>query len=190
MPFSNPIKAREYAKIWARKRRKTHPISKEKQYEYWRNTYTKNTEKIKKRAKDFRSSHLEEVRNRERDYSKNNRHIRNKNNKLYCLRNPERVKIQKTKNQSARRARLAGCITNKTADIFYKFVRSKEKIKCYYCGIEMSGKEAHIDHVIAISKNGNHSSENLAASCANCNLRKNSKLPSEIYNEGQPLLNL
>ena len=89
-----------------------------------------------------------------------------------------------------RRAKIKGCVVNRNADAFYKFVRSKKRIRCYYCGGWVSGKEAHIDHVIALAKSGNHSSENLCASCERCNKRKCAKLPSEIPFIDQGLLNL
>jgi 5-methylcytosine-specific restriction endonuclease McrA len=89
-----------------------------------------------------------------------------------------------------RRAKRAGAKIDFNADAFYKFVRSKESIPCYYCGKRISGKLAHIDHVIALSKSGNHASDNLAASCPKCNLQKHAKLPSELHFTNQPLLNL
>jgi len=89
-----------------------------------------------------------------------------------------------------RRARLAKCKSDSTAETFYAFVRSKTEIPCYYCGEIISGKEAHIDHVIAITKQGNHASENLCASCQRCNQRKGNKLPSEIQFLAQKFLDL
>lgn len=89
-----------------------------------------------------------------------------------------------------RRARIAGLSIDKTADAFYRFVRSRKSIPCYYCGRSVSGKKAHIDHVIAVSKQGNHASDNLCASCPSCNQKKSARLPSEITFLPQPLLNL
>lgn len=89
-----------------------------------------------------------------------------------------------------RRALIAQCKVDDTAEAFYKFVRSKSRIHCYYCGRVINGKDAHIDHVIAVSKRGNHASDNLAASCQKCNLKKHDKLPSEVTFLNQPLLNL
>lgn len=110
--------------------------------------------------------------------------------------NPDKVKASKRKweqnnpatllaNNAKRRARIAGCATDTTAAAFYKFVRSQKSIPCYYCGRKVSGNKAHI-----VSRNGNHASENLCASCRKCNLIKNAKLPSETAFNGQPLLNL
>jgi 5-methylcytosine-specific restriction endonuclease McrA len=100
--------------------------------------------------------------------------------------NPGKVRAASNR----RRARLKNALTDDTATVFYTFVRSKDRIRCYYCGEWFSGKEVHVDHVIALSKDGNHASENLCASCPKCNLKKGSKLPSEIQFIDQKLLNL
>lgn len=89
-----------------------------------------------------------------------------------------------------RKARKQNCKTDSTAETFYAFVRSRKTIPCYYCGNPVSGKKAHIDHIMAISRSGNHSSENLCASCPTCNLSKGAKLLSEWKREGQQLLQL
>jgi 5-methylcytosine-specific restriction endonuclease McrA len=108
----------------------------------------------------------------------------------YYLANTEKCKASMRIHGRVRRAKRHNCKTDSTATIFYNFVRSKKSIPCYYCGKKISGQEAHIDHVIAIAKNGNHASDNLAASCPDCNLRKGKKLPSELTFAPQPLLNL
>lgn len=110
--------------------------------------------------------------------------------KSYYLKNHEKMKCMHVRASARRRALIAGSYQNGTAENFYKFVRGKKSIPCYYCGVSMAGTDAHIDHVIAVSKQGNHSSENLCASCPTCNLRKNNKAPSEIRFLPQPLLNL
>lgn len=48
---------------------------------------------------------------------------------------------------------------------------------CIYCG----DPSEHIDHVIPLSRGGDHSLDNLVASCAKCNLSKGAKLPTEWY---------
>lgn len=88
------------------------------------------------------------------------------------------------------RARIANSMTDDTAEQFYQFVRAKKRVPCYYCGRYISGKKAHIDHVIAVSKRGNHASQNLCASCPKCNLSKGAKLPSQTTFQSQPLLDL
>lgn len=104
----------------------------------------------------------------------------------YHRRHPEKANASRCR----RIARENECFQDGTADAFYKFVRSSKSISCYYCGKSIPGKAAHIDHVIAVSKKGNHAASNLCASCQDCNLRKHSKLPSQITFLNQPLLDL
>jgi len=89
-----------------------------------------------------------------------------------------------------RRARKAHATTNRSADVFIKWVRSRRSIPCYYCGNPVRGRDAHVDHVVALSKSGNHSVENLCASCPDCNLSKHNRSLLEWRPNAQPLLNL
>jgi 5-methylcytosine-specific restriction endonuclease McrA len=97
------------------------------------------------------------------------------NRKAYA-KNPEIFKMR----TSARRALIpqfgkeAGFVLG-----FVETVRAKKSIRCYYCGEKMSGKRAHIDHVFALSKGGNHASSNVCASCPTCNLSKQAKSLNE-----------
>lgn len=105
----------------------------------------------------------------------------------YRSRHPQQASISR----AARKARKLSVKTDSTATRFFNFVRSKHRIPCYYCGKVISGKAAHIDHVVAISKFGNHTSDNLCASCPSCNLSKCAKsLAVWIPPTKQPMLNL
>lgn len=93
--------------------------------------------------------------------------------------------------EAVRRARKQSASAQPAlAKKFYDYVRSREFIYCYYCNGKINGKDAHIDHVIALARGGNHVSENLAASCAPCNQSKNDKMPSEWDKHRQMFLNL
>lgn len=92
--------------------------------------------------------------------------------------------------RNAKRRLALEASANPTADTFYKYVRSLRTVNCYYCGESVRGKEAHVDHIVAIANGGNHCSSNLAASCPKCNLSKNAKPLTEWSCTSQPLLNL
>lgn len=47
---------------------------------------------------------------------------------------------------------------------------------CYWCGADLADG-FHIDHVIPISKGGDHTVHNLVPACPECNLSKGAKLP-------------
>jgi len=134
------------------------------------------------KQKLYQKNHLPKRRSR---YAKNPQ-ICLAHNRRWKLKNPAKVKAM----HCARRALKKKCKTDNTASKFITFVHSLKSVPCYYCGKVIAGKDAHVDHVIALSRLGNHASDNLAASCAECNLKKNDSLPSDITFQPQPLLNL
>jgi 5-methylcytosine-specific restriction endonuclease McrA len=86
----------------------------------------------------------------------------------YALENPETIRMAAAR----RRAKLAG---SRSYLIIKKDLRKLKSNSCFYCG----GQSAHIDHVIPISKGGQHSIGNLVAACAFCNISKNDRFIME-----------
>lgn len=90
-----------------------------------------------------------------------------------------------------RRALKRKAVINlKAIQRWMKVVRSKPSVRCYYCGSEGNGRDAHFDHVIALSKGGPHCVSNLCVACGSCNLRKSSKTLRTWIAVGQQLLEL
>ena len=58
--------------------------------------------------------------------------------------------------------------------------------RCIYC----NGKYEHLDHIIPISKGGSHTKNNLAPSCAKCNLSKHNKILWEQWNPPMNLISI
>lgn len=161
-------------------------------------TYINNVETNRKYALEYQKSHPE-VRKRNRpkyrqkeieyakNWNKNNRErIRKRRLEIY---KKDSSKVESC-NHSYRAKKRKVFSDSKGCIQFIKLIRSKDLVRCYYCDSEISGKKAHIDHVVALSKNGNHASENLAASCSKCNLSKHNKLISEWNKPGQQILSL
>jgi 5-methylcytosine-specific restriction endonuclease McrA len=133
--------------------------------EWRRNRYWSDPEK-------YRAIKREEAREaywRNRDKSLQRTKAWQKKNRWY-------INYQKRE----RKVRLSMAFTDGSAKEFYKWVRSQAIINCAYCQNPVSGKDAHIDHKIAISKGGAHVQSNLEASCASCNLRKGTLTPEEF----------
>ena len=61
-----------------------------------------------------------------------------------------------------------------------KEVKSLKTFTCYWCGEKHDIKDLHLDHIIPLSKGGADIWDNIALSCANCNLSKQNKLPEEF----------
>jgi len=201
------IRERRKKAYWAnreeniRKSREWALNNKDKKSE-WRKRYQKeNAARLAAKRRDYNSRKSDEAKQNERRSKRNwfakNPEYRRQWNEAHieAVRKSKRKWDQKNKDERRRlyqeyRAKLSLNTIDGTAETFYQFVRSKRVVPCYYCGKKISGKEAHIDHVIAVARNGNHASQNLCASCPDCNYKKGKKLPSETRFQNQPLLNL
>ena len=69
-------------------------------------------------------------------------------------------------------------------------VRSKKRVRCYYGNHFVSGRRAHIDHIVALKNGGRHAVGNLCASCPDCNLKKGTHSLSDWRKSGQQILPL
>ena len=195
---ANPELWNAYQRNWSKKRRASSPGIDYPKSKKWA---LANPDKIKAQKRRYYLKHRERLLLKQKLYYNNNFEKCAASMKEFALKNPEKIlaikerwnfknKSYLSSNQTRRRSKMAGCFTDDTADAFRLFVRSKKRIKCYYCGEWVSGKKAHIDHVIAVNRQGNHASDNLAASCPKCNLKKSDRLPAETHFKNQPLLNL
>jgi len=125
-------------------------------------------------------------RNQQREYHKRWYH-ENKERKLaesreWAKSHPEEIKIHQTayrhahpeydlNKHSRRRNRMsASSFVVTRRDVFLM----KQK-PCLYCGAESS----HIDHIVPLSRGGEHRIGNLAPACRACNLAKSNKFISE-----------
>lgn len=149
--------------------------------------YEANKERIIAANKAYHAAHPEVVKKSVENQKRNNpeslRRAKKKYSDAHPMENALRAKL--------RRARILGAsIDTRGVNRFYKFVRSKKTIPCYYCGSLISGKDAHIDHIVALSKSGNHATENLCASCPTCNQSKSNKSLKEWDKHDQKFLPL
>jgi 5-methylcytosine-specific restriction endonuclease McrA len=154
---------------------------------YNRKYFKANRLKLANRSREVRKKDAVKIRIRNREYMRSNPSRVRAWTKAWMLKNPH-----KQREYDARRRSLeASSVINTPAlKAFYQFVRNRERVKCYYCSDQIDGKDAHVDHVIALSRGGNHASENLAVSCPKCNQSKNNKLPQEWDRHSQIFLNL
>lgn len=146
-----------------------------------------NPEKFRVRARNDRRKHGDKRRKYFREWQRDNRDLMRVYESRYFEKNPG----LRTAKNNLRRARMLAVEADGSADLFIKRIRSMKFVPCYYCGTRVSGKSAHIDHIQAVSKSGNHVSSNLCASCEFCNCSKNNRTLSEwVPPTNQPVLNL
>ena len=122
-----------------------------------------NTKKYKKEQKDNNTAvyikSLETNRIRQEKYQKTN------SGKM----------VNKTAAHNRRTAYKDGSVTTEAL----KQLLIKQDNKCYICKNELdhiTPRQAHIDHIVPLSKGGSHVLSNIAWACANCNLKKANKL--------------
>lgn len=58
-------------------------------------------------------------------------------------------------------------------------ILARDNFKCQYCSIDLTSREATLDHVVPRSQGGKTSWENIVCCCAACNRKKGGRTPHE-----------
>lgn len=156
-----------------------------------RKRYQDNKAELLLKFKDYAAAHPEKLREYQMKYrSKNAVRLRDYNRvkaKESYHRNIDANRIKACARESKKRASISfrakvlGCIPDASSIAkFMQSVRENQNARCAYCGKPLYGEPIHFDHVIPLSKGGNHSVENMCAACPLCNLRKKDKTPDEF----------
>ena len=70
-------------------------------------------------------------------------------------------------------------IPNKKSFPSKKNILRRDKYTCQYCSLDLTDKEATVDHIVPRHKGGGNSWVNLVACCRDCNLFKGNRTPKE-----------
>jgi len=131
-----------------------------------------------RKARKLEKSHLHYIANKEQ---------LNSQHKQWRKKNPGKWRALMQK----RRALEKGATINlKSIQKWMVEVKSKPFSTCYYCSNSIPSPEIHFDHIIALSKGGSHSVDNLCVSCESCNLSKSAKPIQAWVKMGQQILAL
>lgn len=179
------IRQREARRRWRAKQGREFLLQYNRDYrnqnrEAIRSIGRRSKERWPERAKESRrrcASHKAEY---DRKYIEKNRARISARAAAYIKRNPVKAKAWSLK----RRAAQAAAIINPNAlngiKAFVKQVKSKKHTVCYYCNRRIPTFGCHFDHIIALSKGGKHSADNLCVTCQSCNSSKHNK-PLEVW---------
>lgn len=123
--------------------------------------------------------HLEEKRLKEKERREKDPETYNKKRiipkKLWKKRNPEKCRAQWRKDNTKRHARVRNAeicdLTEDQRNEIFSFYKNR----CYYCG--KYSKKLTMDHVVPLSKNGNHTFNNIVPACQFCNTKKHNRAP-------------
>lgn len=146
-----------------------------------------NRDKRRLRAQAYYLKNKERILARGRAYYQANKEQHDQWSKDYAKRRPDVMHKVRLK----RRLRIQTTIESEQAiSSFILLIRTSRWVYCYYCDKRISGKKAHIEHMVPLVRGGRHAPDNLCASCGSCNSRKSTKLISEWRREGQQILSL
>lgn len=186
-----------------------YPANRDKLLASHRIYVAKNKDKVRAGQRRYRLNNLEYKRKQVRDYHRikrltdpaykarhklNGKSSYQKNKVLIQARHKEWNRLhpgaQRHYSQK-RRALEKGAAINLTAiKSWMQSVRSKSFASCYYCCSQIPTSNVHFDHMIALSKGGAHSVENLCVSCSACNLHKGVQSFYEWQPKGQAIFSL
>lgn len=112
-------------------------------------------------------------------------------NREWKRRNPLKVKAQWARCKHKRRTLLKNAGTDTYVCMAVGKIKTSKRMKCYYCGCDISNTIRTVEHITPISRGGDHSSANVCAVCMNCNVRKRHRTLNEwMPDSGQKLLNV
>lgn len=136
----------------ARLKRKLHPEIHRSACAKWRE---RNRKIEVERARLYRANHPDRSRESARKYN---------------AANPIVAKIRGMKRRAIQKQAIIG--DQNVISVWEKSWRGKKSVRCYWCDGRFSPSKCHTDHVIALSKGGPHSIDNLCVSCGKCNNKK------------------
>ncbi len=136
-----------------------------------REWYANNAAQEQLRLRERREQNREKYRQWDREgYQRNKAKIYDRHRKAR-LENPEKYRLM----GAQRSARLRGAPRNDLTATQWRLIKQHYHLRCYYCGKQP--KKLTMDHIIPITKGGNHTMSNIVPACQSCNSRKGNRKP-------------
>lgn len=134
-----------------------------------------NREEISARDRAYREKNPEKIAARDRAY-----HMAHHKEHAACQRRYQAAHPEKlVEKEAARRARAAGA--PRVEKIDRAAVYERDGGRCHLCRKKAPRHAFHLDHLIPLSKGGNHTHDNLAVAHASCNSRRGAgRLPAQL----------
>lgn len=179
----------EYAKRY----RETHKARIQECQRQWEKQWRQaNPEKARlknaTRAQKYQATHREQIQQRHKAYylahrevileKTRIRHMKNRDRDNARLREWQAHHPEKNRLYVAKRRALevAATANLQALEAFVEHTLSKKTAICYYCRRRTRISKIHFDHIIPLTKGGQHSVENLCVSCSLCNRSKHARL--------------
>lgn len=148
----------------------------EKRAEYRREYYQANRERLIAYWAEYREKHPDRVKASARANYQRYREKHLEIRRRYCRENPEQIRDHNDK----RRAMLRGAAG--AEKISRRRVWEREGGRCHICGERVPYEKATLDHLIPLSKGGEHSYLNVRIAHGPCNSRRGAgRLPAQLF---------
>lgn len=121
----------------------------------------------------YRDQHQAKLKAQHRQAYLNNRETRKQKARQWKRDHPEQVAVHNRN----REARAINALGHHTINDIRK-LKALQRGKCWWCGKSL-GKHYHVDHRVPLAKGGSNWPSNLVLTCADCNLKKGTRLPDE-----------
>lgn len=135
----------------------------------------KRREKYKKirkseiaRSSKYRRDNLESRKQYDGKYRLSNREKRRKWDRKSKKKNADKIRIRDSLKRLKRLDIINSTINKITAEQWTE-IKNRQYQCCYYCGIKP--KVLEMDHVMPLSKGGEHTADNIVGSCKSCNCK-------------------
>lgn len=156
-------------------------------------TFSEAQRKRKRAAnRAWYSRNLENQRQRTRDRKRLERQIDRQHARLihkkWRLSNPQKIRAKSACSRALKKGALLK--DRRLIEQWMQEVKSKPFCRCHWCGDKFASQNVHFDHIVALSKGGEHSISNLCTTCPDCNLQKGNRLIADWLCDGQTFLSL
>ena len=147
-----------------------------------------NREKVRSYAKQYRQDNKESTKQYQRDYHKANCEVLKAKRQQYNAENSDKIADSQRRyrkenalkvysKNAKRRALLRGA---KVEQVDYDTIYLRDKGVCGICGSVICRGEMTLDHIIPLSRGGEHSAVNAQVAHLSCNSSKGNKLMQEM----------
>lgn len=134
----------------------------------------RNPDRIHAAKARYRETHRDACREYNREYARTHPDVAKRAKARFNARHPERVRSYIL----LRKARIRG------APVVERFTRAeiyeRDNGRCHICGRKVPRSAYHIDHLVPVSRGGEHSRRNVAVACPSCNQHRNVNGPAQL----------
>jgi HNH endonuclease len=185
-------------------KREYYATHREKRQQYYETYRASHRDERNQKSRDYRMANYEKEIERKRQYHATHREQEREYDRMHREAHPERIREQQQRYLEAHREQKREYTKNwrqtnplkareqwrrrsirkqdaSIEKVSYQAILERDGMHCYICNQPILPEHSlHFDHIIPLSRGGVHSMDNIAPTHAQCNLRKNNKLLSEL----------